>query len=141
MQDRLIDVSQDDDMYEILAAMDAFVTDYSSAAMDAGFTYMPVFIYADDIEKYIHDRGSMLWNLSSDSNKAVTNNKKMTPGINAVLPYPISQNNDELEKNILNFDQDTYTAMMKKFEEQVKLIFDGQASARVADKLEDYMRQ
>ena len=141
LQDRLIDVSQDDDMYEILAAMDAFVTDYSSAAMDAGFTYMPVFIYADDIEKYIHDRGSMLWNLSSDSNKAVTNNKKMTPGINAVLPYPISQNNDELEKNILNFDQDTYTAMMKKFEEEVKLIFDGQASARVADKLEDYMRQ
>ena len=46
-----------------------------------------------------------------------------------------------LEKNILNFDQDTYTAMMKKFEEEVKLIFDGQASARVADKLEDYMRQ
>ncbi len=141
LKEKLIDVSQADDMYEILAAMDAFVTDYSSAAMDAGFTYMPVFIYADDIETYIHDRGSMLWNLSSDSKRTVTNNKRMTPGINAVLPYPISQTNNELEENILNFDQSKYVAAVKQFEKEVELIFDGQASARVADVLEKYMRQ
>ena len=46
---KIIDESQADDMYEILAGMDAFVTDYSSAAFDASETDMPVFIYADDI--------------------------------------------------------------------------------------------
>lgn len=141
LQGHLIDVSQEDDMYEVLAAMDAFITDYSSAAMDAGFTHMPVFIYADDIEKYMDERGSMLWNLSADSKAPVTNNKEMTPDIDAVLPYPIAQNNDELEENILAFDEGRYVSMAEEFESAVGLVFDGKASRRAADKIEAYMRQ
>jgi len=90
LKDRIIDVSKKDDMYEILAAMDAFLTDYSSAAMDASYAHMPVFIYADDIEKYINDRGSLLWNMTTDSYAPVPNNKKMTPNIDTVLPYLIN---------------------------------------------------
>ncbi|MDE6567438.1 MAG: CDP-glycerol glycerophosphotransferase family protein [Lachnospiraceae bacterium] len=141
LKDKLIDASQEEDMYEILAAMDAFITDYSSAAMDAGCAHMPVFIYADDIEKYLNDRGSMLWNMSTDSNRPVTNNKNMTPGIDTILPYPIAQNNDELEEIILQFDEKKYISMIKRFENDVRLIFDGKASAKVADRLEDYLRQ
>jgi len=137
--ERVIDASQADDMYEVLAAMDVFITDYSSAAMDASYAYMPVFIYADDIEKYMNDRGSMLWNLSADSTKPVTNNKEMTPGIDVVLPYLIAQNNEELEKNILSFDEYKYVSMIKQFENAVELVFDGKASIRVADKVESYM--
>lgn len=141
LQGRVIDVSQADDMYEVLAAMDVFITDYSSAAMDASYAHMPVFIYADDIENYMNERGSMLWNMSTDSKKPVTNNKEMTPGINVVLPYPIAQNNDELEENILHFDENKYISMMKEFENAVELVFDGKASKKVADKLENYMRK
>lgn len=141
LKERLIDASRADDMYEILAAMDAFITDYSSAAMDAGYTHMPVFIYADDIEKYLNDRGSMLWNMSTDSYKPVTNNKDMTPNIDTVLPYPIAQNNDELENNILQFDEYKYNSMLKQFEKDVQLVFDGKASTRVADQIEAYMHQ
>lgn len=141
LKERLIDASQADDMYEILAAMDAFITDYSSAAMDAGYTHMPVFIYADDIEKYLNDRGSMLWNMSTDSYNPVSNNKDMTPNIDTVLPYPIAQNNDELENNILKFDEYKYNSMLKQFEKDVQLVFDGKASVRVADQLEAYMHQ
>lgn len=141
LKERLIDASRSDDMYEILAAMDAFITDYSSAAMDAGYTHMPVFIYADDIEKYLNDRGSMLWNMSTDSYKPVTNNKDMTPNIDTVLPYPIAQNNDELENNILQFDEYKYNSMLKQFEKDVQLVFDGKASTRVADQIEAYMHQ
>ncbi len=139
LKERLIDASQADDMYEVLAAMDAFVTDYSSAAMDAGYAHMPVFIYADDIEKYLNDRGSMLWNMSMDSYKPITNNKNMTPNIDTVLPYPVAQNNDELENNILQFDEDKYSSKLEQFEKDVKLVFDGNASAKVADQLEAYM--
>ena len=127
-------------MYEVLAAMDALITDYSSVAMDAGFTHMPVFIYADDIDCYIKDRGSILWNLSSDSSATITNNKKMTPGIEVTLPYSVSQNNEELEKNILEFDKEIYEEKLRDFECAVGLVFDGKASERTADKIEDCMR-
>ncbi|MCI9299144.1 MAG: hypothetical protein HFI10_17155 [Lachnospiraceae bacterium] len=140
LQDKVVDASQEDDMYEVLAAMDAFITDYSSAAMDASYAHMPVFIYADDIEKYVNERGSMLWNLSTDSQKPVANNKEMTPGIDVVLPYPIAQDNEELEANILNFDANKYISMMKQFESAVELIFNGRASAGVSDRVEDYIR-
>lgn len=139
IQERVIDVSREDDLYEVLAAMDVFITDYSSAAMDAGCAHIPVFIYADDIEKYVNERGSMLWNMSADSKKPVTNNKEMTPDIDVVLPYPIAQNNDEMEENILHFDENLYISGMKQFEDAVELVFDGKASKKVADKVEHYI--
>ena len=134
--ERIIDVSKVDDMYELLAAMDVFITDYSSAAMDAGFVHLPVFLYADDIEEYIQDRGSMCWDLSSDSKTLVRNSKTVLPNIDVVLPFSIAQNNDELEANILSFCEMNYLSKMKAFEKGVKLIFDGKASERVADWIE-----
>ncbi len=140
LKEHVIDVSKRDDMYEILAAMDAFITDYSSAAMDASYTHMPVFLYADDIVKYINDRGSLAWNFSVDSQRPIANNKEMTPGIDVKLPYPIAQNNDELEKNIINFDEDQYFIMMEQLKKGVELVFDGKASEKVADQIESYIR-
>lgn len=135
LEKNIINVSQEDDMYEMLAAMDVLITDYSSVAMDASFASIPVFIYADDIEKYIQDRGSFLWNISSNPYDAITNNKLMTPDIDTILPYSIAQDNDELERNILEFDEEEYKNKLKHFEEDVKLVFDGKASSRVADKI------
>ena len=66
-------------MYEILAAMDAYITDYSSACFEAGFAHIPVFIYADDIQKYAKDRGALMWNLASYPRERITNNKAFTP--------------------------------------------------------------
>lgn len=141
LEGRVIDVSREDDMYEILAAMDVFITDYSSAAMDASFAHIPVFLYADDIGRYVNDRGSMLWNLSTDSNATVRNNQMMTPGIDVILPYPVAQDNEELEKRILDFDMEDYLTKMKVFEESVELVFDGKASIRVADRIETYIKK
>lgn len=140
IKERMLDVSQVDDMYELLAAMDAFITDYSCAAMEAGFARIPVFIYADDIEQYLNDRGSMMWNISVDSKKPITNNKKMTPAMDVVLPYSMAQNNDELEENILNYDERKYLMMLENFEKGVGLVFDGKASEKVANKIERYMQ-
>lgn len=128
----IIDVSQDDDMYELLAAMDAFITDYSSAAMDASYCGMPVFIYADDIEKYRNDRGNLLWYLQNDTEKEVRSNQQTTPNIDVVLPYPIAKNNDELENRILNFDEKKYKYAMNDFKQGVGLVFNGNASEKIA---------
>lgn len=121
--------------------MDALITDYSSAAMDASFMRIPVFIYADDIEKYIQDRGSILWDFSRLSEEIIKNNQEMVPGIDTQLPYTVSQNNDELERHILEFDEDKYAKQMDQFVKDVELIFDGQASSRVADKIESFIKQ
>ena len=130
---RCIDASHEDDMYETLAGMDAYITDYSCAAMEAGFCHIPVFIYADDIEAYAKGRGNLLWNLSENTDVPVGNNKLMTPGIDAVLPYPIAKDNDELERRIRGFDEHSYAEKLGQFEKAVGLLFDGKASSRVAD--------
>ena len=133
---RIFDVSMEDDMSQLLAGVDAYITDYSSAAMDASFAGIPVFIYADDIGQYADDRGSMLWNFTNDSYVEVRNNKEITPGIKAILPYSIAQNNEELEQNIRNFQENAYGEKVKQFMESVNLVFDGRASQRIADIIE-----
>lgn len=140
VKENIIDVSQDDDMYQILAAMDALITDYSSVAMDASFADIPVFIYADDIEQYVRDRGSLLWNMTTEYGAIIKNNKEMTPEIDVALPYSISKNNDELEKSIINFDISKYKEDMYLFKKEVQLTFDGKASSRVADMIEKFIK-
>lgn len=135
IQEHLIDESQADDMYEILAGVDTYITDYSSAAFEAMFAKIPVFIYADDIQKYAKDRGNMMWNLTTDSLDCVTNNKVMTPEIDVVLPCSIATNNDELEQNIVCFDMEKYQQSTDDFAKKIDLVFDGKASARVAEKI------
>lgn len=136
IQDRLIDESQADDMYEILAGMDAFVTDYSSACFEAGFAHMPVFIYADDIKQYEKDRGSLFWNFTTDSLNHVTINKEMFPDMDVVFPFSIATNNDGLEKEILDFDIGNYDKKLNTFHVEMELVFDGKASQKVVETIE-----
>ena len=139
IQSRLIDESQADDMYEILAGMDAYITDYSSACFEAGFTRMPVFIYADDIKKYATDRGSLMWNIATDLLDHVTNNKNVMPDFDEVFPFSISEDNASLEKEILEFDEIKYWDRLDRFYQDVGLVFDGNGSKKVVDVLTDYI--
>lgn len=132
---KTVNASGEDDMYEVLAAMDAYITDYSSAAFDAGYTNMPVFIYADDYEQYIQDRGSMLWMYDSASLNIV-NDKRITPEIDTVLPFTMAQDNDTLESNIINFDNEVYVRKMNQMKTDTGLIFDGFASDGVVKQIE-----
>ena len=59
ISERMIDVSQRPDMNEIIATADVFLTDYSSAIFEANMIGIPGFIYADDLEAYIADRGDL----------------------------------------------------------------------------------
>lgn len=138
---RIVDVSAEDDMYEILAAIDVFITDYSSAAFDAGLCRIPVFLYADDIKKFSQDRGGLLWNLSEDTSKDITINEILTPGYSAILPYPIAKDNDELEQCILNFDQYVYEDKIRKMEHDLGIVFDGNASVNTAKHIIGQMKE
>ncbi len=114
MAERLIDVSQKPDMNEIIAASDAFLTDYSSAIFEANIIRLPGFLYADDLEEYVADRGDLFFDMYK-------------------LPFPVARNNDELIRNILRFDADTYHMKTDRFMERVGIFEDGKASGRVVD--------
>jgi len=114
----LIDVSNVDDMYELLAGCDAFMTDYSSAAFDASVMKIPVFIYAEDYEKYERERGKLLWDIKN-------------------LPFPFSSNIEELKQQIKDFDNELYLKKLKQLFKKAELIEDGKASERIVKFLEE----
>ena len=136
IEGRIINESQADDLYEILAAMDAYMTDYSSACFEAGFAKMPVFIYADDIKQYEYDRGSLFWNMAENPRGNVTANQDILRGLDVTFPFPIATNNEELEKDILGFDELIYEKKLEKFHTNLGLVFTGHASEDVTEKLE-----
>lgn len=114
---RVIDVSREDDMYEILAGCDAFLSDYSASAWDAAVMGLPTFLYMKDYRDYVADRGSLMW----------------TP---EELAIPYAMDEQALWEMILSFDEDAYRRRLDLFFEQVELLEDGHASERVADFIE-----
>lgn len=112
--ERIIDVSQEDDMYEILAGCDAFMTDYSSAAFDAAVMKIPVLLYCEDYLEYQKERGSLLWDLEK-------------------LPFPMATNPDKLKEIILEFDNTVYQKSLERFLKSAEVEEDGCSSERVVD--------
>ena len=112
--ERLVDVSKIDDMYELLAGCDAFMTDYSSAAFDAAVMSIPIFLYADDYKDYESERGKLLWDLRD-------------------LPFPLSMDITELAKSIQRFDDEGYQKDLENLFQATGMIEDGRASGRVCD--------
>ncbi|MCM1230994.1 MAG: CDP-glycerol glycerophosphotransferase family protein [Ruminococcus flavefaciens] len=119
ISDRLIDVSQRPDMNEIIAGADAFLTDYSSAIFEGAMIKLPGFIYADDLDEYVADRGDLSFDMYE-------------------LPFPVALNNDELIKNILDFNEAEYRESLSQFMNEVGIFEDGKASERVVELIENY---
>lgn len=129
---RIFDESQNDDMYQILAGVDAYVTDYSSAIFEAGLAGIPSFIYADDVARYAVDRGRLYWNMATDPHEHITLNQEITPQIQTELPFPVASDNEEMEQKILAYDEGQERERWQQFAEAMGMIaLDGQASKRL----------
>lgn len=118
MAGKVLDISREDDMYELLAGTDAFITDYSSAAFDAAIMKIPVFIYAEDLQEYEKERGSLLWDMEK-------------------LPFPVARDSQQLADVIRDFKESEYRKALDELFVSVDLLEDGKASARVADLIEE----
>lgn len=130
----IINESLADDMCEIMAGVDAYISDYSGAAFDAAVAGIPVFIYADDILEYETKRGGLMWDMSS-SDKYVSINREIFKDYDCRLPFTVSKSNDELVENIMKFDSDEYESVTKSFFVNIDEKFDGRASIRVVDEI------
>ena len=107
------DVTAYSDIQELMAVSEAVITDYSSCIYDFMLTRKPGFIYAVDIDKYNNGRG-FYYPLTS-------------------TPFPVASNNEEMEKNILNFNFLSYKQKVEDFLKEKGCIDDGHASERVVD--------
>ncbi|SDA41710.1 CDP-glycerol glycerophosphotransferase [Butyrivibrio sp. INlla18] len=108
---RLIDVTQRPDMNEIMAATDAIITDYSTCIFEGFLNGQMGFIYADDLDDYVKDRGSLMFELDE-------------------IPFSTASDNDALVSNILAFDEKEYAEKSKCFIEKNGIINDGHATER-----------
>lgn len=92
------DLSDYDDMQEILLCTDILITDYSSCMWDFSLLNRPCFIYASDIERYIkEERGAFFYPIEK-------------------LPFPLATKDEELENNILKFDIKTFERNVQQFQ-------------------------
>lgn len=112
--DCLIDISKEDDMYEILAGCDAFMTDYSSAAFDASIMRIPVILFCDDYDDYQNERGRLLWDFKE-------------------LPFIFARNDDELSQMVLKFNNQRYVDDVYAFLEKNRVIEDGKGKDNIVD--------
>ena len=89
----VVDGTRYHDMQELLTTADMLITDYSSSMFDFTMQGRPCILYATDVAEY--DRG-YYFNFRE-------------------LPYPLAENEDELEALIDNFDNEGYTSRLEEF--------------------------
>lgn len=111
---KIINGNKFDDMADYLAVTDLLISDYSSCLHDFALTKKPCFIYASDLVNYGTKERGFYIPLEE-------------------LPYPISENSDELIDSIIKFDAQKYERDVDIFMERIESHDDGHACERFVD--------
>ena len=111
--DRIINVTNYDDVQELLRISDILVTDYSSIMWDFSLQKKPVFLFHPDDKKYQEERGNYL--KFSD------------------MPYIEAESNEDLREMIKNFDEGQYIKALNVFFAKYKSFDMGDASKKIAE--------
>ena len=114
-----VDATQYNDMQDLIIASDIVISDYSSCIFDAALREIPCFTFATDFEEYKKDRG-VYYEMEE-------------------LPFPYAKNNDELENNIVNFDENSYLEKWMAFKKRMGLKETGHAARDIAEKINEFM--
>ena len=109
----IVDATVYPDMQELLASVDAMVTDYSSSLWDFSFTGKPCIQFCEDLEEYKAKRGF---------NKPIEE-----------WGFPIATSNDEMESIIENWDWDTFNKNMDRHHTENGSFEDGTATKRMCE--------
>lgn len=117
----LLDGSLRDDMYELLAGCDAFMTDYSSAAFDAMVMEIPIFLYCSDYEKYVEERGRLLWDMDE-------------------LPFLLAIDDSELQTTVVDYNQNEYQRKTREFLELNHVLENGDGVKKISSFLRTICR-
>ena len=110
-----------EDMQELLLVTDVGVTDYSSWIFDYVLSRKPGFIIELGLEDFKESRG-FYYPIET-------------------TPFPIAKDSKELAECIRTFDESKYLKDVDRFLEERGCMEDGQASKRIAEKINELMKQ
>ena len=114
-QDRVIDLSENEELNELLFITDILITDYSSVVFEAALLDIPMLFYAFDLDEYISSRGFYYEYLSFIPGKLVQNMDDIIEAISI----------GDFEKNkLIEFKKDFFDC------------YDGKSGRRVCDFIE-----
>lgn len=106
-------------MQELLVACDVLISDYSSCMFDFVTTKKPCFMYASDAAQY-KDEHDFYFDIYS-------------------LPFPLAENNDDMEDKILQFDEKLYREDLDNMFQQVGLCENGTACKQVVEWIQKHI--
>ena len=116
---KVIDGNSYPDMQELLVASDILISDYSSVAFDFALMNKPVFRFLPDLKAYREDRDMYL-----DIDE---------------YPYPRAESNDEMKKEILQFDCESYLAKLEQYMNRIGAFYNGNSSKRVVEYISTFV--
>ncbi len=117
---QVINASHYRDIYELMAAGELLITDYSNIMFEFSFMKKPVFLYASDMEVYEKERG-FYFDYQS-------------------LPYQKAGTEEELLTNIKAFGEQVYKTEVEAFLNQLAIYEYGNASEKVADRIIEVLK-
>ncbi len=117
--DDVTDVSDYEDMQELLYVADVLISDYSSCMWDFCLTNRPCFVYASDRGKYT----------TEDRTLGIPMEE---------WPYPVACTNEELIRCIQSFDEEEYERRVKKHLADMGSYDKGDASVKAAELIGSY---
>lgn len=119
IQDRknIKNVTEYDDVQELMLISDILITDYSSVMFSFMLTKKPCFLYAPDIELYKNNDRNLYFEMDE-------------------LPFLKAENNEEMLKNISIYDENKYRELCEEMLDKIGVYDDGKASKRLAERLE-----
>lgn len=111
LAENTINASDYDDMQELLAASDVFISDYSSCMWDFSLQRKPGFLYTPDLHKY--EEGHPFGTKTED------------------WPYPLCLSNEELVEKINSFDERANNSKIEHYLKVSGSFEDGHATEKV----------
>jgi CDP-glycerol glycerophosphotransferase len=111
----VLDLSDYEDMQELLCGVDVMINDFSSSMWDFMLTDKPIFLFAIDLKEY------------EETTEVYTPVKEW--------PFPKATNNEELENNILLFNKDDYRKNCKQHYSALGGCETGRATQLVCEKI------
>jgi CDP-glycerol glycerophosphotransferase len=112
----VLDVTNYDDVQELLNISDILVTDYSSLMFDYSLTGRPCFLYVPDIKDYISNDRNLYFDI-------------------ALLPFISAVSNNELLSKIESFNYNEYKNRLRNFSKEINSFEEGQACEKLVKHL------